>query len=105
MLDFRCPEEPAIYDTSAGCAAACGLIEIAKLVPEYEKKLYIKAAMNLLMTIEKNYADWATQTDFIIDMASGSYKGKEHQNENIIYTDYYFAEAIYKLKGFEPLFW
>ncbi len=105
MIDFRCPEEPAIYDTSAGCATACGLIEIAKLVPEYEKKLYIKAAMNLLMTIEKNYADWSTQTDFIIDMASGSYRGKEHQNENIIYADYYFTEAVYKLKGFEPLFW
>lgn len=104
-LDFRCPDEPEIYDTSAAMATACGLIEIAKLVPKYEKKLYITAAMNMLMTIEEKFADWSEDTDFIVDMASGSYKGKEHQNENIIYTDYYFAEAVYKLKGFEPLFW
>lgn len=105
MLDFRSPKDPAIYDTSAGMIAACGLIEIARLVPEYEKGLYMSAAINLLMTVEGKFADWSKETDFIIDMASGSYKGKAHHNENIIYTDYYFAEAIYKLKGFEPLFW
>lgn len=102
--DFRAPEE-GIYDASAGLIAACGMIEIAKLVPEYEKKLYLNAAMKLLMTIEREWADWSKDTDFIIRMSTGSYKGKKTHNTYMIYADYYFAEALYKLKGYEPLFW
>lgn len=102
--DFRAPEE-GIYDASAGLIAACGMIEIAKLVPEYEKKLYINAAMKLLMTIEREWADWSNDTDFIIRMSTGSYKGKKSHNTYLIYADYYFAEALYKLKECKPLFW
>jgi unsaturated chondroitin disaccharide hydrolase len=50
-----------------------------------------------------NFADWSKDTDFVIGKSSGWYW--KEQNTNIIYADYYFAEAIYKLKGFEPLFW
>lgn len=35
-LDFRQPDEPHYIDSSAGAIAACGLIEIAKAVPERE---------------------------------------------------------------------
>ena len=102
--DFRAPEE-GIFDASAGLIASCGMIEIAKLVPEHEKRLYIRAALNLLMTIEKEWADWSGDTDFIIKMSTGSYKGKKSHNTYLIYADYYFVEALYKLKGCEPLFW
>lgn len=109
LLDLRAPKEPVVYDTSAGCAAACGLIEIAKLVPEYEKKLYINAALNILMAIEKHCVDWSIDTDFVVDKASVTYhipeERRNEQNCHIVYADYYFVEAIYKLKGFEPLFW
>ena len=102
--DFRAPEEQ-IYDASAGLAAACGLIEIANIVPYHEKKLYINAAMKLLMTIEKEWADWSGDTDYIVGMSTGSYTLKNTYNTNIIYADYYFVEALYKLKEFGPLFW
>jgi unsaturated chondroitin disaccharide hydrolase len=59
--------------------------------------------MKLLMNIEVNFADWSKDTDFVIGKSSGWYW--KEQNTNIIYADYYFAEAIYKLKGFKPLFW
>ena len=101
--DFRAPEEPVYYDSSAGLCTACGLLELAKIVPEYEKHLYVKAAMKLLMTIEENFADWSKDTDYIIGNSSGWYS--KEQNVNIIYADYFFAKAIYKLKGFESLFW
>ena len=101
--DFRAPKEPVYFDSSAGLCAACGLLELAKLVPEYEKRLYVHAAMKLLMTIEQNFADWSAETDFIIGNSSGWYS--KEQNVNIIYADYFFTEAVYKLKGFEPLFW
>lgn len=101
--DFRSPAEPVYYDSSAGACAACGMIELAKIVPEHEKKLYLNAAINMLTAIEKHFADWSKDTDFVIGMSSRAYESE--QNMNIIYADYFFAEAIYKLKGFEPLFW
>ncbi|MBQ4109421.1 MAG: glycoside hydrolase family 88 protein [Clostridia bacterium] len=100
--DFRSPAEPVYYDTSAAGCAACGLIEIAKIVPEFEKRMYLDAAISILKATEQ-FADWTTDTDYIIGMASGAYNNE--QNSNFIFADYYYAEAIYKLKGFEPLFW
>lgn len=101
--DFRSPKEPVYYDASAGACAACGMLEIAKQVPEYEKELYVRSALHILKALEKNFADWNEDTDFIIGNSTGSYKS-DH-NLNIIYADYYFAEAIYKLKDLGPLFW
>lgn len=101
--DFRSPAEPVIYDSSAGACAACGLLEIAKAVPEHEKRMYVNAAMKILKAMENSFADWSEDTDFIFSHASGAYENDRHMN--IIYTDYYFAEAIYKCKDFEPLFW
>lgn len=101
--DFRSPEEPVYYDSSAAACAACGLLEIAGVVPEHEKRLYINAALNMLKATEKNFADWSEDTDFVVGMASGSYRS-DH-NMNFIYADYFYAEAIYKLKDFEPIFW
>lgn len=101
--DFRSPKEPVIYDTSAGACAACGLLEIANYVPDNEKRTYVYAAMRLLMAMEKHFSDWSLETDFIFSHASGSYENDRHMN--IIFTDYYFAEAIYKCKDFLPLFW
>ena len=102
--DFRAPEE-GIFDASAGLAAACGMLEIAGLVQEYEKKLYLNAAMKLLMTIEEAWADWSDDTDFIVRMSTGSYKGKQSHNTYLVYADYFLAEALYKLKDCGPLFW
>lgn len=105
LCDFRAPLEPVYYDTSAGMCAACGMIEIAKHVPEYEKHLYVTAALNMLKAVEKEFADWSHETDFIIGGASGSYKDNEHRHMNIIYADYYFAEALYKLLELGNLEW
>jgi len=101
--DFRAPETPVYFDSSAGLCAACGMLELSKIVPEYEKRLYVHASLKLLMTIEQNFAEWSKNTDYIIGNSSGWYS--KEQNVNIIYADYFFTEAVYKLKGFEPLFW
>ena len=67
--------------------------------------MYVNAAIKLLMSIEKEWADWSSDTDFIVGMSTGSYTLKDSYNTNIIYADYYFVEALYKLKEFGPLFW
>ena len=101
--DFRQPENPDYRDTSAAACAACGLIEIAKVVPEYEKELYINGAIKLLKGIEAN-CDFTLDNQSIVQNASCAYH-TEGQNIPIIYGDYYLMEALLKLKGNDLLFW
>jgi unsaturated chondroitin disaccharide hydrolase len=105
--DFRAPEEPLIYDSAAGACAACGLIEIANHVPEYEKKIYLNAAVKMLKAMEKEFCNWGENEDSILQMGTERYPCVEGAKVHlpIIYGDYYFCEAIYKLKGFGILFW
>ncbi len=107
-VDFRSPEEPVYYDSTAAACAACGLIEIAKAVDEYEKPLYMNAAMNLLKTIEERWCNWDMDEDSIVQMGTEAYYpggGDKGRHIPIIYGDYYFIEAIYKLRGNDILFW
>ena len=101
--DFRQPDDPDIIDTTAGAIAACGLIEIAKIVPEYEKKLYIKAAIKILKALEERHCDWTLEEQSILQNGTERYTNGIHIP--IIYGDYYFTEAIYKLRGNGKLFW
>ena len=50
LCDFRQPAVPALYDTTAGACAACGLLEIADFVSENEKKrLAISSSMCIII--------------------------------------------------------
>ena len=102
-LDFRQPDEPLYYDSTAGAIAACGLIELAKITVRAESEKYLSAALNILQTMEKKWCDWTEQEDSILQM--GSVKYNKEQHIPIIYGDYFFAEAILKLKGDEFLAW
>lgn len=101
--DFRQPEIPDYIDTTSGAIAACGLIEIAKCVPEFEKNMYIDAAVKILKVLEKEHCDWSEKQQAILLRGTESYKANQHIP--IIYGDYFFVEAILKLKGSDILFW
>lgn len=102
--DFRSPEEPIYYDTSAGACAACGMLELAKCLPEYENKVYIDAAVRILKAIEERFCNWEDNNDCLVCNGTEAYHAGEKHIE-LVYGDYYFVEAIYKLKGGELLFW
>ena len=102
-LDFCQPEKPLYYDSTAGAIAACGLIELARYVDGVESEKYLAAAINVLKTMEENWCDWSESEDSILQMGSEAYTWGIHKP--IIYGDYFFAEAIFKLKGFEFLPW
>ena len=101
--DFRQPETPVKYDSTAGAITACGLIEIAKNLPEPEAEKYLSAAINILKAMEKNWCDWTETEDSILQMGSERYTDGIHMP--IIYGDYFFTEAILKLKGTDFLAW
>ena len=104
-IDFRAPAEPCYYDTTAGCCAACGLIEIAKALPENEGGIYMNAAINILKAISERFADFDPANDAMIRYGSVRYPvGKLTETEAgvhryIIYADYFFTEAVLKILG------
>jgi len=102
-VDFRAPS-PSV-DTTAGAITACGLLELARVVSDGEKHLYLTAALKLLQALEVNYCNWTLEEQSILQHGVESYTEERLKGKPIIYGDYYFTEAIYKLKGFEPLFW
>ena len=99
LVDFRAPAEPVQYDSTAGAIASCGFLEIAKHCPEHEKKLYLKAALNTLQAMDKSFCRWGDNIDAFLDCGKEEYHfGQSHP---IIYGDFFYAEAILKLKGSE----
>ena len=97
--DFRQPKEPKLYDSTAAACATCGLLEIADLVEEPQKEMYRQAALRLLEATEKAFCNWEENEDAILLKGTGSYEREHHIP--IIYGDYFFAEAIYRLMGLD----
>lgn len=108
-VDFRSPEEPVYYDSTAGACAACGLVELAKRLPENEGGMYMHAALNILKAMEKKFCNFDPSNDHMLDFGTvrypcdGNYMWGVHIS--IIYGDYFYTEAVLKLLGDEFLAW
>jgi len=106
LVDFRAPSEKSKRDSTAAMISACGLLEIAGHVGEYEKKLYRGAAFKLLTTVESSFADWNIETDGIIGKGTAAWEDRPNQDEvPIIYGDYFFTEAVLRLLEKDFLIW
>ena len=103
-IDFRQPKEPCWYDDTAAAIAACGFLELAKAVPEYEQDMYRRAAMKLLKALYENHCDFTTENDCILMKCSGAYHDSRHEYP-IIYGDFFFMEALFKLKDGGIFMW
>lgn len=104
LADFRAPAEPAYYDTTAGAAAACGLLELSEHLGGYEKPLYVKSAEKMLEAIDEKWCDYDAETDGIVGGGSVSYHESIH-HQKIIYGDYFYTEGILRLLGKGFLIW
>ena len=105
LCDFRAPKEPVIYDSTAGAIAASGLIELAGCVSEEERELYLWSAGNILKAMEERFCNWNEQEDGILTMGTVQYHGQSGRHVPIVYGDYFFTEAISKLRGNEFRIW
>lgn len=103
-VDFRQPETPAYEDSTAAAIASCGLIELAKYVPENEKSKYEDAALGMLRALANKRCNWDENVDNLVEKCTAAYHDAEHEF-SIIYGDYYFIEAIWKLMGKELFIW
>ena len=104
LCDFRAPKEPVYYDTTAGCCAACGMLEIAQHVGEHEKEIYIEGAKRLIEATDGKWCDYDTDNDGIVGGGTVAYHAERH-HEKIIYGDYFFTEAVLRVLGKDFLIW
>lgn len=108
-VDFSAPREPLYFDSTAGVCTACGLLEIAKCVPEAESYSYTMAAIKLLKATDEKFCNYSEGEDAIVMMGTERYPHNEQDFNGlhipIIYGDFFFVEAIYKLMGNEFLIW
>lgn len=105
LCDFRQPNDPRIYDTCAGAIAASGMLELGKILPEGEREPYIKAALRILRAIDERYTRWDNGTPALLTHCTAAWHDIPSRHMTMIYADYFFIEAIFKLRGEERLFW
>ncbi|MBQ4087252.1 MAG: glycoside hydrolase family 88 protein [Clostridia bacterium] len=106
-IDFRMPAEDEYYDSTAGVCAACGLIELSKALPGREGSMYLEAAVKILQATAESFCNFDESVDFLVGMGSERYP---HENTKglhipIIYADFFFVEALLKLKNDDFLIW
>ncbi len=103
-VDFRQPADCHLEDGIAAAVASCGLLELEKCVPECEKSLFKNAALKMLYALEHDRSNWDCEADYILEKCTAAFHDKTHEYP-IVYGDYYFVEAIWKLTGREIFLW
>jgi len=104
--DFRVPVTDDIpRDSSAGACAASGLLELARLVPAPEATRFQQAATDLLRALDLRCGAWDLDEEGLLRMGAGNVPEDQNINVSLIYGDYFFVEALAKLRGQRELFW
>lgn len=102
VCDYRQPADSEQLDSSAGAITACGLIEIAKAVPADEQALYLKSALLILKALDEKCAVWDLSDECLLRDGTSQFLDSTSQfnvkNGALIYGDFYYVEAVAKLK-------
>ncbi|WP_235550532.1 glycoside hydrolase family 88 protein [Paenibacillus sp. Soil750] len=106
-FDFRAPwEEGMAMDSSSTACAATGMLELSLLVPEREAEFYRRAAEKLIFKLNENYTAWDDPNEeAILRLGTANRPRNAHVNVPMIYGDFFFAEAVCKLRGVHDTFW
>ena len=92
--DFRAPKADIRKDNVAGALAACALIDLSR---ELKDEHYLQEALRLLRAMEQTDADWSQDCPAIFQRCRAAWNSDAHQTMQ--YGDYFFIEAINKLRG------
>ncbi len=88
-------------DSSAAAIGACGLLELSKVS---QKNGYYDAALRLLKALWEKRCCVTADKDYLLEKCTAAYHDRAHEF-SLIYGDYYFIEAIFKLTGEEIFLW
>lgn len=103
-VDFRQPSDCKLEDSTAAAIASCGLLELAKYVGNTEQKVYHGTAVRMLRILAENRCDFTVEKDNLLEKCTAAFHDEKHEF-SIIYGDYFFIEAVWKLTGQELFIW
>ena len=90
------PNEPK--DASAAAVVASGLLELSSYLSDKEEKVkYFNAAVKMLRTLSSSYQSRTVNDAFLLHSTGHKPNGSEI-DASIIYADYYYLEALMRLK-------
>lgn len=97
--DFNDPSIPnAVRDASAAAVVSSALLELSTLVPNKKGAQYKNAAIRMLESLASdNYRSGTHNSSFLLH-STGHYPNGTEIDASIIYADYYYIEALLRLK-------
>lgn len=103
--DFDDPEIPnAPRDASAAAVVACGMLELSGLVKDTDlKDKYFKAAVSYIEALSSNEYFSGDANQALLLHSTGHYPKNSEIDMPIIYADYYYMEALLRLKKLNAL--
>ena len=107
-VDFMAPSDKEYFDSTAGVITACGLIEIASFLPKKEAERYIETAIRVIKATDEKFCNYNVEEDYLVGMGTERYPVTGDMNGvhiPIIYGDFFFVEALTKLRGSEFCIW
>ncbi len=100
--DFQAPfipNEPR--DASAACVVASALLELSTYLPGEKGKGYKKAAIKMIENLSSDeYLSGKSKPSFLLH-STGHWPNGSEIDASIIYADYYYIEALTRLKKLE----
>ncbi|MBE7051220.1 MAG: glycosyl hydrolase family 88 [Ruminococcaceae bacterium] len=107
--DFRAPKEYFAYDSTASACTACALLELAKHVSVPEAEMYESAAISMLRAIDEKCANYDENTDYLVGLGTERCPREDVDRSKaempIIYGDFFYVEAMLKLRGNQFFIW
>lgn len=97
--DFSAPDQPnAPRDASAACVVASALLELSTYTSPKVAKRYRHEAITMLRELSsKRYQSGTKNPSFLLH-STGNYPVGSEIDASIIYADYYYYEALLRLK-------
>ena len=97
--DFNAPDIPnAPKDASAACVVASALLEMSGFYGNGQGEKYKEAAEKMLCSLSSDkYQSRDTNVAFLLH-STGHWPAKSEIDASIIYADYYYIEALLRLK-------
>ena len=100
--DFDAPDEMSQKDASAGAVMAAGYAELSTLVKDKSKAaIYHDMAQNIVRELasEQYLARSGENFNYLLMHGTGTYLKDSEVDAPLTYADYYFLEAVFRLKS------
>ncbi|MCH5213641.1 MAG: glycoside hydrolase family 88 protein [Muribaculaceae bacterium] len=100
--DFDDPAIPeAPRDASAACVVASALLELDNYCGENKKGYYREAAESMLASLGSEAYRSGSHKDSFLDHSTGHKPAGSEIDASIVYADYYYLEALLRLKNLQ----